>query len=75
MKEKLNPSLTSTEDLILNQSSFTKVSILYITKFCDARKINSNSIRVLILPLNFRKSRQCALNYLLRKLPFKVDAH
>ena len=62
MKEKL-----STEESIVN---FRVLSILYITNFCETRKINSNAIRVLFLLLNFTKlgalkiifQRGCALN-------------
>ena len=62
MKEKLTPSLRSTEKSIVNQNSFRVLSILYITNFCETRKINSNAIRVILLLLNFRKSTKCALN-------------
>ena len=61
MEEKLNPSLRSTEEAIVNQTSFRVLSILYITNFCETRKTNSNAIQVLFL-LNLRKNRQCALN-------------
>ena len=61
MKEKLNSLVEDTEELIVNQNSFRVLSILYITNFCETRKINSNAIRVLFL-LNFWKSRKCALN-------------
>ena len=61
MNEKLNASLRSAEESIVNQNSFRVLSILYITNFCETRKINSNAIRVLFL-LEFRKSRKCALN-------------
>ena len=61
MEEKLNPSLRSTEEAIVNQTSFRVLSILYITNFCETRKVNSDAIRVLFLP-NFRKCRKCALN-------------
>ena len=44
MKEKLTPSLRSTEKSIVNQNSFRVLSILYITNFCETRKINSNAI-------------------------------
>ena len=43
---------------IVNKSSFRVLSILYITNFCETRKINSNAIRVLFLLLNFGKSRK-----------------
>ena len=62
MKEKLNPLVEDTKESIVNQNSFRVLSILYITNFCETRKINSNAIRVLFLLLNFRKSRKCALN-------------
>ena len=62
MKEKLNPSLRSTEELIVNQNSFRVLSIFYVTNFCETRKINSNALRVLFILLNFWKSRKCALN-------------
>ena len=57
MKEKLTPppSLRSTEESIVNQSSFRVLSILYITNFWETRKINSNAIREIFLLLNFRK--------------------
>ena len=55
MKEKLTPSLRSTEESIVNQNSFRVLSILYITNFCETRKTNSNAIRVLFLFLNFQK--------------------
>ena len=61
MKEKLNPLVEEYRRSIVNQNSFTVLSILYITNFCETRKINSNAIRVLFL-LNFQKSRKCALN-------------
>ena len=44
MKEKLNPPLRSTEEPRVNQNSFRVLSILYITNFYEARKINSNAI-------------------------------
>ena len=62
MKEKLTPSLRSTEESIVKQNTFRVLSILYITNFSETRKINSNAIRALFLPLNFRKRRKCALN-------------
>ena len=62
MKEKLTPSLRSTEKSIVNQNSFRVLNILYITNFCETRKINSNAIQALLLLLNFRKSTKCALN-------------
>ena len=62
MKEKLTPSLRSTEKSIVNQNSFRVLSVLYITNFCETRKINSNAIQVLLLLLNFLKSTKCALN-------------
>ena len=61
----------SIEESIVNQNieyysieyyNIRVLSILYITNFCEARKINSNAIRVLFLLLNFGKSRKCALN-------------
>ena len=54
-KEKLNSIIEDTEEPIVNQNSFRVLSILYITNFCETRKINSNAIRVLFLLLNFRK--------------------
>ena len=42
MKEK--PSLRSTEKSVVNQNSFRELSILYITNFCETRKINYISI-------------------------------
>ena len=57
MKEKLR-----TEESIVNQNTFTVLSILYITNFCETRKVNSNTIRALFLLLNFRKSRTHVLN-------------
>ena len=62
MKEKLNPLVEDTKESIVNQNSFRVLSILYITNFCETRKINSNAIQVLFLLLNFRKSRKCLLN-------------
>ena len=62
MKEKLNPSLRSTEESTVNENSFRVLNILYITNFCETRKINSNSMRVPFLFLNFRKIRKCVLN-------------
>ena len=47
MEEKLTPSLRSTEESIVNQNSFRVLSILYITNFCETRKINFNAIRVI----------------------------
>ena len=44
MKEKLNPLVEDTEESIVNQISFRVLSILYITNFCETRKINSNTI-------------------------------
>ena len=45
MKEKLSPSLRkSTEERKVNQNSFRVLIILYITNFCETRKINSNEI-------------------------------
>ena len=41
LKEKLNPSLRSTEESMVNQSSIRVLSILYNTNFCETRKINS----------------------------------
>ena len=66
LKEKL-----STEESVVN---FRVLSILYITNFCETRKINSNASRVFFL-LNFWKSRKYALNQVPRKLSFKEDAH
>ena len=64
MKEKLNPPLheKSTEESTVKQNSFRVLSILYITNFYETRKINSNTIQVLFLLLNFWKSRNYALN-------------
>ena len=70
MKEKL-----STEESIVNQNSFTVLSILYITNFCETRKVNSNAIRVLFLLLNFRESRKCALNLVSSRLYLKENVH
>ena len=56
------PTLRSTEESIVNETSFIVMSILYITNCFETRKINSNEIRVLFLLLNFQKSRKCALN-------------
>ena len=61
-KENWTPLLRSTEESIVNQNSFRVLSILYITNFCETRKINSNAIRVPFLLLNFQKIRKCALN-------------
>ena len=62
MKEKLTLPLRSAEESTVNQNSFRVLSILYITKFCETRKINSHAIRALFLLRNFWKSRKCALN-------------
>ena len=63
MKEKLNPLLEkSTEESTVKQNSFRVLSILYITNFYETRKINSNTIQVLFLLLNFWKCRNYALN-------------
>ena len=43
MKEKLTPSLRSTEESIVNQNSLRVLSILYITNFCETRKMQRNS--------------------------------
>ena len=43
MKEKLDPLLRSTEESTVNQNSFRVLSILYITNFCETRKIDSNA--------------------------------
>ena len=41
MKEKLDPpSLRSTEKSIVDQHSFRVLSILYITNFCETRKLS-----------------------------------
>ena len=53
MKEKLNSLVEDSEESIVNKNSFRVLSILYITSFCETRKINSNAIRVLFLLLNF----------------------
>ena len=42
MKEKLNPLVE--EESIVKQNSFRILSILYITDFCETRKINSDAI-------------------------------
>ena len=68
MKEKL-----STEESIVNQNSFTVLSILYITNFCETRKVNSNAIRALFLLLNFRESRKYALNLVSSRLYLKEN--
>ena len=62
MKEKLNALWRSTKEAIVNQNSFRVLSILYITNFCETRKINFNAIPEFFLTLNFRKRRKCALN-------------
>ena len=62
IKEKLNPLVQNTEESIVNQNSFRVLSFLYITNFCETRKINPDAIRALFLLQNFRKSRKCALN-------------
>ena len=62
MKEKLNPLIEDTEESIVNQNSFSVFSNLHITNFCEIRKINSDTIQVIFLLLNFRKSWQYALN-------------
>ena len=62
MKEKLNPLIEDTEESIVNQNSFSVFSNLYITNFCETRKINSDTVQVIFLLLNFRKSWQYALN-------------
>ena len=46
-KKNRTPLLRSIEESIGNQNSFRVLSILYIAKFCETRKINSNAIRVL----------------------------
>ena len=61
-KKNWTPSSRITEEAIVNQNSFRLLRVLYVTNFCETRKINSNAIRVLFLLLNFRKSRKCALN-------------
>ena len=53
MKEKLNPLVEDTKESIVNQNSFRVLSILYITNFCETRKINSNAIQVLFLRVMF----------------------
>ena len=63
MKEKLNSLVVqSTEESKVNQNSLTVFSILFITNFCETRKINYIAIRVLFHLLNFWKSRKCVLN-------------
>ena len=44
IKETLNSLVEETEVSIVNQNSFTVLSILYITNFCETRKINSKAI-------------------------------
>ena len=44
MKEKLNSLVENTEEAIVNQNSFRLLRVLYITNFCETRKINSNAI-------------------------------
>ena len=48
MNEKLNPLAEecrrNQKTKIVNQNSFTVLSILYITNFCETRKTNSNKI-------------------------------
>ena len=39
MKEKLNSLVEDSEESIVSQNSFSAFSILYITNFCDTRKI------------------------------------
>ena len=60
MKENLNPSLRSTEESTVNENSFRVLSILYVTNFCETKKISSNAIRVIFL-INFQKRSKCAL--------------
>ena len=43
MKEKLNSLVEDSEESIVNQNSFSVLSILYITNFCETRKINSST--------------------------------
>ena len=63
MKEKLNPLLEEYRRIYNKpKNSFRVLSILYITNFCETRKMNSNAFRLLFLLLNFQKSRKCALN-------------
>ena len=62
MKEKLNPLIEEYRKSIVNQNSFRVLSNLYITNFCETRKISSNPIRVFFLLLNFQKCWKCALN-------------
>ena len=59
MKEKLTPSLRSTEKSIVNQNSLRVLNILYVANFCETRKISSNAIRALFLLLNVWKSKVC----------------
>ena len=61
-KKNWTPSLRSTEESTVNRNSFSVLSILYITNFCETRKINSNAILILFLLLSFWKNRKCALN-------------
>ena len=39
-KEKLNPFVEEYRRIKVNQNSFRVLSILYITNFCEIRKIN-----------------------------------
>ena len=72
MKEKLN-HLVEGYTKIVNQNSFRVLSILYITNFCETRKIIQNSSTFF--------SSKCLENYEVRtklgnsKLSFKEDTH
>ena len=61
-KKNWAPSLRGTVESTISQLSFKGLSILFITSFCETRKINSNAIRVLFILLNFWKSWNWALN-------------
>ena len=61
-KKNWTPSLRSTEESTVHQNNFKVLNILYIPNFCETRKINSNTIWVLFLLLNFWKSRKYTLN-------------
>ena len=60
MKEKLNPLVEGAQKISSKPKEFyTVFKILFITSFCETRKINYIAIRVLFLLLNFWKSRKC----------------
>ena len=58
MKEKLTPLLDQYRRINSKPNSFRVLNILYITNFCETRKINSNAIRALFLLLNFREKQE-----------------